>query len=373
MRRTGSADQEAATSVPAISVLHSFAGGGFWATQVFRGLDGNFYGLASPGVVFKRTSAGKLTTLHGFNNGSDGLPTALVQGLDGNLYGTTSNQNYVGGSVFKLTPGGELTTIYQFTGGADGRQPSALIASKDGNLYGLSDGGANGGGTVFKVTTSGALTTLCALTTSQGGYVFNSDDLIEGDDGSLYFLSELGGTTSAARGALFKVTKAGQLTSVYEFTGAADGGGPRVLAQGTDGNFYVASDSTASPGDPSGILSKITPSGALTLVHTFPPYSAGGLDPTCLVRAPDGNVYGATGYGNARTDGVLFAIKPSGFVTIHTFNGTDGSRAGSSLRIPTERYTARCRATHPAGATTSDASSSLFRQPLSSLQLEISG
>ena len=59
--------------------------------------NGSFYGVtisggAGYGTVFKITSAGKLTTLHSFNNTDGESPTAgLIQATDGNFYGTTNS------------------------------------------------------------------------------------------------------------------------------------------------------------------------------------------------------------------------------------------------------------------------------------------
>src|SRR5207244_12503099 len=102
---------------------------------------------------------------------------ALVQGSDGNVYGTTSDggANYAG-TVFKMTPPGALTILVEFTGNATsnkGAYPAAGLAQgSDGNFYGTTAYGGigfdgqpyRGNGTVFKMTPAGELTTLVEFT-----------------------------------------------------------------------------------------------------------------------------------------------------------------------------------------------------------------
>jgi uncharacterized repeat protein (TIGR03803 family) len=68
-----------------------------------------------------------------------------------------------------MTPAGVLTTLVEFDGngpGAKGKQPEAGLAQgSDGNFYGTTfGGGATDQGTVFKMTPAGVLTTLAEFT-----------------------------------------------------------------------------------------------------------------------------------------------------------------------------------------------------------------
>jgi uncharacterized repeat protein (TIGR03803 family) len=128
----------------------------------------NNYNQTAAGVAFKVTPAnGKLTILHSFTGGADGMVDtegfipALILGSDGNLYGTTiaggnttsTNCAPFGcGTVFQLTTSGALTTLHTFTGGVpakntttiqqnpqiDGAGPRApLVQTSDGSFYGI--------------------------------------------------------------------------------------------------------------------------------------------------------------------------------------------------------------------------------------------
>src|ERR1700733_13456348 len=113
------------------------------------------------------------TTIYSFHGTYGELPnTSLVQTTNGYLYGTTLNGGANGcGSVFRITPSGNPEdTQYSFCeheSYTDGRNPmGALFQAANGALYGTTFGGIpNQGpyglsGTIFKVTLAGELTTL---------------------------------------------------------------------------------------------------------------------------------------------------------------------------------------------------------------------
>jgi uncharacterized repeat protein (TIGR03803 family) len=234
---------------------------GFIPSALVQGPDGNFYGTTEfggstgfgAGTVFKITPVGKLTTVHVFQSCGccdecpDGhLPvTSVVLGTDGNFYGTTlQGGGYIfkhgntDGTVFKLSPEGKLTRLHSFDG-TDGSAPSgALMQAIDGNFYGTtSSGGANGDGTVFQITPEGTLTTLHSFAGADGESP--SSSLVQATDGSFYGTTPSGGTYGG--GTVFKITPDGTFMTLYNFcreTNCADGNGPSMLMQASDGNFY---------------------------------------------------------------------------------------------------------------------------------------
>jgi uncharacterized repeat protein (TIGR03803 family) len=229
-----------------LTTLYTFDGGpdgGAPYTGLTLGSDGNFYGTASmggtanKGTVFRVTTNGGLTTLVTFTGRNGAWPTGrLTKGLDGNLYGTTQgggSNNW--GTVFKMTTNGALTTIHWFTNRDDSSLPyTGLTLGPDGNFYGTTWGqGVNG--TLFQITTNGAFTTLYTFPTGAGGTVPTAE-LTLASDGNLY------GTTVAYAGdgwgTVFRLTPSGNFSSLYTFTGGADGAYPNGLVQDNDGNLY---------------------------------------------------------------------------------------------------------------------------------------
>ncbi len=302
-----------------------------------EGSDGNFYGTTKAGgannlgTVFKMTPAGVLTTLveftgNGASNKGSRPFAGLVQGSDGNFYGTTEQGGAIGvGTVFKMTPTGGVTTLVEFTGNGalnKGRFPlAALVQGSDSNFYGTaSNGGANNLGTVFKMTAAGVLTTLVEFT---GNGASNKGEvpwapLIQGSDGSFYGTTEQGGANNF--GTVFKMTAAGTLTTLVEFTGSgalSTGSQPYApLVQGSDGTFYGTTHSGGTFGSEGiGTVFKMTPGGVLTTLVEFGGANKGRFPNAALVEGSDGNLYGTTEFGGAAERGTVFKMTTAGVLT----------------------------------------------------------
>jgi uncharacterized repeat protein (TIGR03803 family) len=317
-----------------------------------QGIDGNIYGTThlggidiDLGSIFKVTPSGTLTSLHSFTSIFTGNPYGgLVLATDGNFYGTTASLQ--GGMVYQMTPGGVVTTIFYFctppySGGtkcADGKLPAdTLVLGINGNFYGMTpEGGANNnGGTVFEVTREGRLTTLysfCAQPNcADGNYPIST--LVQGNDGNFYGSTNYGGA-NGNYGTIFKITPAGQLTTLHSFSGT-DGSVPAgTLIQATDGYFYGVTYNGGPQGD--GTIFKISAGGAFKPLYNFCAQTncTDGANPSGgLVQATDGNFYGTTSAGGASGSyGTVFQLTPDGtLTTLHAFDNSDGSDAEGSL------------------------------------------
>ena len=314
--------------------------GSFPPSPLVQGSDGNFYGTTErggkgdAGTIFRMTPDGVLTTLVEFlgQQRSVGIQpyAGLIQGSDGNFYGATvRGGTWDQGTVFKLTPAGVETTLVQFQGYPDGGSPNAgLVQGTDGNFYGTtSAGGVAAVGTVFKLTPAGVRTTLVQFTrngaSNKGGLPYAG--MVQGSDGNFYGTTNIGGTSD--RGTVFKLTPAGVLTTLVEFTsprGYPVGG----LAVGTDGNFY----GTTTDGS-NGSAFKLTPAGVLTTLFVFTGTTGSykGTNPQAsLVLGTDGFFYGTTVSGGANNLGTVFKMTPAGVLTtLVEFTGNGASNVGS--------------------------------------------
>jgi uncharacterized repeat protein (TIGR03803 family) len=315
---------------------------GYPAAPFVQGINGNFYGttaaggVSDEGTVFEMSPAGKIVTLYSFCSQpgcSDGAVAnaGLIQATNGNLYGTTADGGTNFGTVFEITPAGKLTTLYRFcslSGCADGSNPEAgLLQASDGNFYGTTCcGGTYGDGTVFKITKAGVLTTLASFDGTNGNQpAFGS--LIQGSDGNFYGTTILGGLNTGCEdsggcGTIFRMSPRGKLTSLYSFCaqpGCTDGDELfGGLVQGANGIFYGTTTGGGVNGY--GTIFALTPAGKLKTLHSFD-FSDGAFPEAGLIQGTDGNFYGTTSNGGANgVAGTLFAITPAGTLsTLYSF------------------------------------------------------
>jgi len=118
----------------------------------------------------------------------------------------------------------------------DGFDPAlGPIQLSNGALYGTTwwagQGNSNYGGTVWKVTTSGKASVLHTFASNTKGQFPNGENPVigfaEGKDGSLYGVTEQGGTNNA--GVFYRITANGTFKVLYNFcsvSGCPDGPGP---------------------------------------------------------------------------------------------------------------------------------------------------
>jgi uncharacterized repeat protein (TIGR03803 family) len=309
------------------------------------------------GVVFSLTPAGKFTLLHAFVPGPNGnfangkLPFALTEGPDGNLYGmtefggngpTASFPSY--GVVFRMSKTGSgFQILHRFCSVGScsdgGRGAGSLVVGTDGNLYGATSlGGAGTGcdgggcGLIFRITPStGAYEVASVFSLVDGEDPYG---LIPAGDGTFYgfavngtnvfqFTPSTGTLQSSALSfpfpsgcpgfacfvqGIFALGPNGNLYGFYKVYPSFDPGlfevepngsnlqffpvvanlGPELLLA-SDGNFwYPATGSTY------GTLVTISPSDG-AIVQTLTPFSESVSNPTEIIQAADGTLWGVGG------------------------------------------------------------------------------
>ncbi len=227
-----------------------------------------------------------------------------------------------------------FSTLVSFDG-TNGATPyyMSLVQGEDGNLYGTSRDGGYGFGTVFRLTPAGNLTTLYDFWDNYSG-AHPDGGLVLGTDGSFYGTTNWGGGHYG--GTVFRIAPNGALTTLYNFCvrGApcSDGYGSYAgLVQATDGNFY---GTTANGGDYGyGTLFRITAAGGFRKLHSFCPQETqvwcpdGGEPQDSLIQGIDGNLYGTNFYGGLPNGfGTIFKKSlAGGLTTFYSFCVTDCS------------------------------------------------
>jgi len=227
-----------------------------------------------------------------------------------------------------------FNTVYEFDGtNGEGDPTASLVQGMDGSYYGTTSEGTASVGAVFKITAAGELTTLYSFCSQpncpDGEYPYGG--LVMGTDGNFYGTT-LGGGSNPCCGTIFKITPQGVLTTLHNFAGP-DGANPiEPLIQGADGGFYGTTGGGGSVNV--GILFRITSTGTFTVLHDFG--DGGGAYPHgALIQARDGNFYGTTYEGTIfryRSDGTVTTLYHLSYLKAGLLEASDGNFYGTTYQ-----------------------------------------
>jgi uncharacterized repeat protein (TIGR03803 family) len=301
------------------SILYSFKNNGRdpdQPTSLILDSKGNLYGTSlfggkfSQGAVFEISPKGVLTVLHDFN-GTDGSGVLSLarDNRQGNLYGTTFVPGNAAGTIFKMVRGQtgtyKLSTLYS----APTAEPQTLTLDASGNVFGTDNGCTcifeipsggqwrniyeTGGQPIFPVGNlliekSGIIYASIdveeisafgwILELGQNALLFQLPDPAAGSDflrqdaaGNIYGLAF--GDGADTFGSVFKFEPlTGVFTTIYSFTGGADGKNPRgSFSRDSGGNIYGTAGGGPAGG---GLVFKITPQGKETVIHNLATHSS---------------------------------------------------------------------------------------------------
>ena len=329
------------------TILHTFTGSpdaGYPVAGVVLDSRGNIYGATmfdganQAGAVFRIDSDGNETVLHSFGaSPGDGVfpEGGLVEDAKGNVYGTTGGGGTHGaGTVFKIDRKGQYSVLYSFkTTGGDATNPAAgLVLDKAGNLYGTSpSGGAAAAGAIFQISNTGQETVIYSFTGSPDGATSDAD-LVRDSSGNLYGTTMAGG--AANLGTAFKLNPEHQDKVLFSFPGRRRGQNPTTALvrdatgdlYGTIGSYYLPPLYTTLF---QGMIFRLNPSGAETVLYVFTGGDDGGSPHPTLVRDATGNLYGGTETGGTFGCGTVFKLDPGHHLTVlYSFTGgADGCGA----------------------------------------------
>ncbi len=294
--------------------------------------------LAMPVLTPAAAHAGSFTSLYSFAGTFDGAaPGSGVIYRNGSLYGGTPRAgNGSQGTLYRfdLRKHREITlysfsTIYSSPGMMPGDE---VLAYHDHIAYGTLVSGTAENGTVFAASlVTGAVQPLYRFGNPPGPCQPNGVIYVAG---ALYGTSSCGGAFVKGKwtGTVFEVNPStGTQTTLYTFTGKADGGLPLTGLTYAAGALY----GTTSLGGASGygVVFKIDPvSGKETVLHSFAG-AADGSAPNDLIFS-NGLLYGTSRAGGANNGGTVFSIDPAtgAEITLHSFGGNgDGSAPVGAL------------------------------------------
>jgi uncharacterized repeat protein (TIGR03803 family) len=216
-----------------------------------------------------------------------------------------------------------------------------LVLGTDGDFYGAgSQGGTYNDGTIFRMTPAGDVTVIYNFTGQSDGYGPNSlSPLVQGVDGFFYGTGEGPGL-----GTVFKISSSGAFTVIYSFPNSDDAQNPNSgLVQGSDGALYGTTAYETPDGIATGSVYKVTLAGAQTTLHAFTGDADGGRPIAALLLAGDGNFYGTTAVGGDLSScqiqygtdgcGTAFSVSASGtFSTIFVFSDSIAYPTGTFIQ-----------------------------------------
>ena len=255
--------------------------------------------------------------------------SALVQDAAGNFYGTTRQGGvYNLGTIVKLAADGTVTQFHSFSGAPnDGDDPlGGLAIDSRGNLYGTTaNGGAHNAGTIFKISPAGELKLLYEFTDGADGGLPSTGLLF--DRGNLYGIV---GSGDLPYGAIFELQSDSTFKILYRFKGGTESSPNSRLLRDTDGNLYGTFTYTNT--NPGGVF-KLAPNGQLSILYKFTGGADGAAPTGGLIRGANGDFFGTASLGGRISAsgkcvngcGVVFHLTADGTETVlHAFDGQKG-------------------------------------------------
>lgn len=237
-------------------------------------------------------------------------PAGLLEGAPGVFYSLAGS-----GVVFSVTSQGSATILGSFS---TAFLLQSLLVSGPNRLFYSSVGSSNPLPTydVFSVTSVPGGQKIYTAQSINPELTQNLPDgtlLGSGVDGSYLW-------------HLIRSDLSGNITSLYQFP-SSDRLENAIYAN--DGNYYGVIEPAVGT---TAYVFRLTPSNSLTLLYTFPSNTFTSYLPTPLLKASDGNLYGATVTGGANGTGMVYRITSGGtFTLLHSFEQGPGVRGPASL------------------------------------------
>jgi uncharacterized repeat protein (TIGR03803 family) len=329
--------------------------------NIVQGRDGNMYGIGlycgtnNTGAVYKISPSGAESVVYSFPSNYSFCFSGLILGSDGNFYGTcfSTPAGSGAGAIFKLTPGGVFTDVHDFTGAYGDTEPIyPPLQASDGNYYGVTGYYPYSCGNVYKMTAAGVYTNLHTFTSNDCG---PASSLIQGSDGNLY--GTLYNCSNGILGCVYKISTAGILTEIYDFS-AASGYNPCTgVIQGKNGKLYGATNEGAA--NNFGSIYSLTTAGVFADLHDF----VQTTDASCvdnagrtnvnLVQVTDGSFYGVNGSYGPYGEGSIYKLTLANVFTDFLFPTNPAVDGAAPLSTLIQNTNGLVYGTTPVGGPTS--------------------
>jgi uncharacterized repeat protein (TIGR03803 family) len=259
--------------------------------------EGGVFSIRPDGSDFKWVHSFRSMLLGGVASG----PRGVVEGSDGRLYGTTQYGGRANGALTALGLGafGDGTVFSMAGDGSDYRELHRFMA-EDGEGIGPMAG--------LTRTAEGAL-----FGASFGAGILNN---------------------KAVSGAIFQLEPNGAgFRVIHRFASTPDDGGApfATMIQGRDGSLYGVTDGGGSSMARNGTVFTFKTDGTgYRILHSFPSKLPNGIDGrmprTTPLEGRDGSLFGTTSSGGEHDQGVVFRMSRDGkdFRVLHEFNAATG-------------------------------------------------
>src|ERR1700691_3673428 len=247
-------------------------------------------------------------------------PIGMTEGSPGIFYLATESRP----AILSSTTQGTETVLTSFPGGHE-QSLAPPVSAPNGRFYDAVGVGVNPAN-VFSVTPAAGSRQVYSPQSLSPLLTQNLPD------GTLLgtALPDSGGTWYVAT-----VDLKGAVTPIYQFPAGDEA---LTVTYASDGNYYGLAENGP------GYLFRVTPSGVLTKLVSFPSGSVLPNSYTPLLQASDGNLYGVTNFGGTNSTGTIYKVTLSGqYTLLYTFpndqnsfpsaliEGSDGNLYGATL------------------------------------------
>lgn len=307
------------TPTGGFSVVHDFTGSATDGSDpegpLIEGPGGDLYGTTARGgandlgSLYKITRSGAFTLLYSFGLGDGINPIGPLVQDGGHLYG------HLPDAIFDYSvSNGRLAIIHRLSFAENQMFRAPLLLASNGDLLTVTtESDLSGiGGRLIRVTPSGVKSIIHNFTVQEGSDFRGT--LLRDNDGNVYGVAAVSSTPTTIAGNIFKVSSSGVVSILHQFDGT-DGSAPTGgLTWGTDGSIYGTTNAGGSGSYKGGTIFRITKEGVFTTLYNFDGGAAGSFPSAALVLGrssvplsdPLDILYGTTSAGGTNDLGAIF-------------------------------------------------------------------